>query len=92
MVLISNTLACVFVCFQLYVKKYPSSLAYMSLIMLVMLTLGYMIPLVLNFEALSMGKRNAMPSSPEWIEVNKVFARVVTLVAFLLQFRLLQLA
>ncbi|XP_074347172.1 uncharacterized protein LOC141686004 [Apium graveolens] len=77
MVLISNTVACVFVCFQLYyVKKYPSSLAYMSLMMLVILTLG----------------KNTMPGSPEWFEVSKVFARVVTLVAFLLQFRLLQLA
>ncbi|KAL1821567.1 hypothetical protein ACET3Z_016436 [Daucus carota] len=96
MVLISNTLACIFVSFQLYhVKRYPNSVPYTSLLMLVILTLGHMVPLVLNFEALFKPKQNTqntMLSSSGWLEVNEVIVRVATMVAFLLQFRLLQLA
>ena len=52
-VLISNTFVCVFVGLQLYhVKKNPEVLSFISLVMLVILTLSYVIPLVLNFEAL----------------------------------------
>ncbi|XP_052177669.1 uncharacterized protein LOC127791956 [Diospyros lotus] len=94
--LISNTLKCVFVGLQLwYVKKNPNVLPSMSLIMLVILTLGQMIPLVLNFEALFIGNRNrqnALLWSGGGLEVNEVIIRVVTMVAFLLQFRLLQLS
>ncbi|CAK9183013.1 unnamed protein product [Ilex paraguariensis] len=96
MVLISNTLACLFVILQLfYVKKNPDVLPYVSLLMLVILTLGYMIPLVLNFEALfskNPNRQNVDFGSGGWLEVNEVLVRVVTMVAFLLQFRLLQLA
>ncbi|KAF8391347.1 hypothetical protein HHK36_023651 [Tetracentron sinense] len=95
MVLISNTLACVFVGLQLfYVKKNPDVLPFISLVMLVVLTLGHMIPLVLNFEALFVADRNrqnVLLGSGGWLEVNEVIVRVVTMVAFLLQFRLLQL-
>ncbi|KAK1405159.1 Ubiquitin-conjugating enzyme 25 [Heracleum sosnowskyi] len=59
MVLISTTNACIFVCFQLYhVKRYPNTVPYMSLVMLAILTLGHMVPLVLNFEAVFMAKQN----------------------------------
>lgn len=96
MVLISNTFACVFVGLQLYyVKKHPNVLPFISLVMLVILTLGHMIPLVLNFEALfleSHDRQNVLLGSSGWLEVNEVIVRVVTMVAFLLQFRLLQLA
>ncbi|KAK1405156.1 Glucan synthase-like 1 [Heracleum sosnowskyi] len=96
MVLISNTLACIFVGFQLYhVKSYPNTVPSISLLMLVILTLGHMVPLVLNFEALFMAKQNTQNiilSSSGWLEVNEVIVRVATMVAFLLQFRLLQLA
>ncbi|KDP20971.1 hypothetical protein JCGZ_21442 [Jatropha curcas] len=95
MVLISNTLACVFVGLQLYhVKKHPDVLPFISFVMLVVLTLGYMIPLLLNFEALFMSnhsRQNNFLESGGWLEVNEVIVRVVTMVAFLLQFRLLQL-
>lgn len=97
MVLISNTLACVFIGLQLlYAKRHAEMLPFMSLVMLAVLTLGHMIPLVLNFEALFLGSRQrrqrSMFGADGWIEVNEVIVRVVTMVAFLLQARLLQLA
>ncbi|XAR56546.1 hypothetical protein NMG60_11037078 [Bertholletia excelsa] len=97
MVLVSNTLACVFVGIQLsYVKKNPQVLPLMSILMLVILTLGHMIPLVLNFEALFFGDRNrrnvVLGTAEGWLELNEVGMRLVTLVTFLLEFRLLQLA
>ncbi|GFZ05739.1 DUF2921 family protein, putative [Actinidia rufa] len=97
MVLVSNTLACVLVGLQLlYVKKNPEVLPFMSLVMLVILTLGHMILLVLNYEAVFLGSRNRQTNillgSGGWLEVNEVIVRVVMMVAFLLEFRLLQLA
>ena len=53
MALISMTLSCAFIVVQLFhVKKVPEALPAMSITMLVVLALGYMTPLVLNFEAL----------------------------------------
>ncbi|KAK9906974.1 hypothetical protein M0R45_002583 [Rubus argutus] len=53
MILISNTVACAFVGWQLYfVKKHPDVLPLISIVMLIVLTLGYMIPLLFNFEAM----------------------------------------
>ncbi|XP_028775564.1 uncharacterized protein LOC114732451 [Neltuma alba] len=95
LLLISNTLACLFVGLQLrYMKKYPDVPPYISIVMLILLTLGHLIPLLLNFEALIMGshKQNVFPGSGGWLEVNEVVVRVVTMVAFLLELRLLQLA
>ncbi|XP_076948846.1 uncharacterized protein LOC143621233 [Bidens hawaiensis] len=94
MVLISNTLACVFVGLQLFhVKKNPDMLLFISVVMLVVLTLAHMIPLLLNFEAVFMvnRKQNVFLGTDQWLEVNEVLVRVITMVAFLLQFRLLQL-
>ncbi|XWS18389.1 hypothetical protein CRYUN_Cryun32bG0039300 [Craigia yunnanensis] len=95
MVLISNTLAFVFVGLQLFhVKKHPEVLPFISIVMLIVLTLGHMIPLLLNFEALFVTNRNqqnAFLESGGWLEVNEIIVRAVTMVAFLLQFRLLQL-
>ncbi|KAF5960212.1 hypothetical protein HYC85_001421 [Camellia sinensis] len=95
MVLISNTLACVFVGLQLFhVKKNPDVLPLTSLVMFMILTLGHMIPLVLNYEAMLFGirnRQNVFLGNGGWVEVNEVIVRVVTMVAFLLQFRLLQL-
>ncbi|KAL5804515.1 hypothetical protein ACOSQ3_031315 [Xanthoceras sorbifolium] len=94
--LISNTLACVFVGLQLlHVKQHPHLLPFISLVMLLLLTLGHMIPLVLNFEALFLNNRdhqNLVLGSGGWLEANEVLVRVVTMVAFLLEFRLLQLS
>ncbi|GMI93426.1 hypothetical protein like AT4G21700 [Hibiscus trionum] len=96
MVLISNTLACLFVGLQLFhVKKHPEVLPVISVLMLIVLTLGHMIPLLLNFEALFVPnhnqQQNAFLQSGGWLEVNEIIVRAVTMVAFLLQFRLLQL-
>lgn len=95
MVLISLTLACVVIGLQLFhVTKHPDVLPSTSLVMLTILTLGHMIPLVLNFEAFFFGNRNrqnVLLWSGGWLEVNEVIVRLITMVAFLLQFRLLQL-
>ncbi|KAL0406811.1 UNVERIFIED_CONTAM: hypothetical protein Slati_3995000 [Sesamum latifolium] len=57
MVLISNTLSCIFVVLQLFhVKRNPEAVSSISLVMLLH---GYMIPLVLNFEALFLGSRTS---------------------------------
>ncbi|KAL5772427.1 hypothetical protein ACOSQ2_012351 [Xanthoceras sorbifolium] len=95
MVLISNALACGFVGLQLYyVKKHPDLLPFISVVMLIILTLRYMIPLLLNFEALlkaNSNQQNIFLGSGGWLETNEIIVRVVTMVAFLLQFRLLLL-
>ncbi|XP_008226768.1 PREDICTED: uncharacterized protein LOC103326326 [Prunus mume] len=95
LVLVSTTLSCVFVALQLFhVKKYPDVLPSISIFMLLILTLGYMIPLMLNFEAMfanSTNSRSVFLGSGGWLEVNEVIVRVITMVAFLLQIRLLQL-
>ncbi|XP_077229681.1 uncharacterized protein LOC143862506 [Tasmannia lanceolata] len=94
MVLISLTLACVFIGVQIfYVKKNQDVLPSISLVMLVVLTLGHMIPLVLNFEAFftNRNRQNLLLWSGGWLEANEVVVRIITMVAFLMQFRLLQL-
>ncbi|KAK7244300.1 hypothetical protein RIF29_39120 [Crotalaria pallida] len=96
MALVSTTLACVFVVLQLYhVKKHPNVLPFISLIMMSVLTLGYMIPLILNFEAVltqNPNKRNFVIGNVGiWLEVNEISVRMITMVAFLLQSRLLYL-
>ncbi|KAJ8761674.1 hypothetical protein K2173_004450 [Erythroxylum novogranatense] len=95
MVLISNTLACLFVGMQLHhVKQHPNVLPFISFMMLGVLTLGHMIPLLLNFEALfakNHSGQNFFLETGGWVKVNEVILRVVTMVAFLLELRLLQL-
>ncbi|XP_057955399.1 uncharacterized protein LOC131149190 [Malania oleifera] len=96
MVLLSETLACVFIVLQIfYGKRHPEVLPSISLIMLVILTLGHMIPLLLNFEALFLGTHNPRHiwfRTGGWLEMNEVIVRVVMMIAFLMQIRLLQLS
>ncbi|KAL8032600.1 hypothetical protein ABFS82_13G107000 [Erythranthe guttata] len=95
MVLISSTLSCIFLGLQLlHVKRHADVLPSISVIMLIVLTLGHLIPLLLNFEALFISRNtvNFYFDSDGWLEVNEVLVRVITMVAFLLEFRLLQLA
>ncbi|KAL2495052.1 hypothetical protein Fot_38809 [Forsythia ovata] len=99
MVLISNTLNCIFVGLQLFhVKRHPNVLPFISVMMLFVLSLAHMIPLLLNFEALFRVSRNSGNSlnvyfgSDGWLELNEVLVRVITMIAFLLELRLLQLA
>ncbi|XVE80145.1 hypothetical protein DITRI_Ditri14bG0115800 [Diplodiscus trichospermus] len=95
-VLISQTLACLFVRYQLYhVKRHPETLPFISLVMLVILTMAQMIPLVLNYEALFLQKHDhdtVLFQTGGWLEANEVIVRIISMVAFLLQFRMLQLA
>ncbi|XP_059663998.1 uncharacterized protein LOC132309731 [Cornus florida] len=96
MALIYNTLACIFAALQLfYVKKHRNVLPFISLVMLVILTLGHMIPLLLNIGALFLENNNqqtVLLGSGGWLELKEVIVGAITMVAFLLQFRLLQLA
>ncbi|KDP45929.1 hypothetical protein JCGZ_11832 [Jatropha curcas] len=95
MALISNTLLCFFVGYQIfYVKKNPNMFPFVSILMLIVLILGQMLPLMLNFEALFFSKENRqsyLRRSGGWLELNEVIVRVITMVSFLLQVRLLQL-
>ncbi|CAI8593113.1 unnamed protein product [Vicia faba] len=95
MVLISTTLSSVFVGLQLYhVKKLPNVLPLISTFMMSILTFGHMIPLVLNFEALlaqNPNNKNFVFGYVGWLEVNEITVRIIIMIAFLLQFRLLQL-
>ncbi|CAA3014954.1 uncharacterized protein LOC111370578 [Olea europaea subsp. europaea] len=99
MVLISNTLTCIFVGLQLFhVKRHPNVLPFISVMMLFVLSLAHLIPLLLNFEALFMlshksgNNLNIYFGSDGWLELNEVLVRVITMIAFLLELRLLQLA
>ncbi|KAK2369498.1 putative DUF2921 family protein [Trifolium repens] len=94
MALVSTTLACVFIGLQLHhVKKNPNVLPFISIFMMSILTLGHLIPLVLNFEALLAKNPNntsfVLGNVEKWLEVNEISVRLITMVAFLLQFRLL---
>ncbi|GFQ06328.1 hypothetical protein PHJA_002776800 [Phtheirospermum japonicum] len=96
MVLISNTLSFIFVGLQLlHVKRHANVLPLISVVMLVELTLGHYIPLLLNFEALFTRSRNSVTfdfGGDGWLEVNEVLVRVITMIAFLLEFCLLKMA
>ncbi|KAL3733742.1 hypothetical protein ACJRO7_023155 [Eucalyptus globulus] len=95
LVLASNTFLCIFIGLQiLHVKKQPEVLPFVSIAMLVILTLGHGLPLMLNFEALFLDNRNRQHislGSGRWLETNEVLVRVATMIAFLMQFRFLQL-
>ncbi|KAK9048434.1 hypothetical protein SSX86_032602 [Deinandra increscens subsp. villosa] len=95
MVLISDTLLCVFTGRQLfYLKRRPEMVNFISVLMMLILTLGHMVPLVLNFEAIfshARNQQNVPVGSNGLLEANEVIVRIATMLAFILQFRLLQL-
>ncbi|XP_006646201.2 uncharacterized protein LOC102719919 [Oryza brachyantha] len=101
MLVSSMTLSCVFLLLQLrHAKKNPGALPATSITMLAVLALGYMIPLVLNFEAMFVddggGRSNKhfvqLASGGRSLELNELALRASTMVAFVLQLRLLQLS
>ncbi|CAN8231092.1 unnamed protein product [Cochlearia groenlandica] len=96
MVLISNTLSCLFVGMQLYhMKKHQETIPFISISMLILLTLGHMIPLLLNFEEVFKSSHNQQSlffENDSWLEAKEIVVRIVTMIAFLLECRLLQLA
>jgi len=78
----------------LYSQRHPETLPYISITMLLLLCLAHMIPLVLDFESLLHTPRfghHLMEGVGRWPKVNKIVVRVLTLLAMLLQLRLLQL-
>jgi hypothetical protein len=89
-------MSCVFTVLQIFhTKKNHEAAPATSITMLAILTLGYLAPLVLNFEALFKSRRSrysvySMGSTS--LELNEVMLRVPILMAFVLQLRLLQLA
>ncbi|KAH0468285.1 hypothetical protein IEQ34_003318 [Dendrobium chrysotoxum] len=95
-VVISLTLSCIFIRSQiLYAKKNPDVLPAISITMLVVMSLGFLIPLIFNFEAMLImvkNKQNSFSNSGEWMVVKEVVVRVLTLVAFILHLRMLQVA
>ncbi|KAM0919064.1 hypothetical protein ACQ4PT_008468 [Festuca glaucescens] len=95
MLVISSTLSCVFTILQiLHTKRNPKTAPAMSITMLAVLALGHLAPLVLSFEVMFWSRRSqySLYLMDGWLEVNQVMMRVPTLIAFLLQLRLLQLA
>ncbi|TYJ48488.1 hypothetical protein E1A91_A01G065700v1 [Gossypium mustelinum] len=96
LVVICQTLVCLSVRPQLYhSKRHPNRLPFTSLVMLVILALGQLIPLVLNYEALFYHKNDqgtVLFQTGGWLEANEVIIRITSMVAFLLYFRILQQA
>ncbi|KAJ6797198.1 Uncharacterized protein M6B38_110540 [Iris pallida] len=98
MVLVSKTLSCVLVVVQLlHAKRRPQALPSVSVGTLVVVALGHAAHLVLNFEALFSAagtnkQVDVLLRSGGWLEANEVVVRLTTLLALLLQLRLLQSA
>ncbi|KAI5021352.1 hypothetical protein ZWY2020_055197 [Hordeum vulgare] len=92
----STTASCVFTILQiLHTKRNPDVAPATSVTMIAVLTMGYLAPLVLNSEALFASRRSEyyeMHSTRRWPEMKEVMMRAPTLIVFLLQLRLLQLA
>lgn len=93
--IVSLTMAVVFIGLQLrHVRTNPKVLPHISLLTLSVLTLGHLIPLVLNFEAIfsSRTRQNVLQWSSGWLEINEVIVRLMTMVVFLMLVRLLHLS
>ncbi|OEL18682.1 hypothetical protein BAE44_0020292 [Dichanthelium oligosanthes] len=97
MLVISTTLPCIFTVLQiLHVKRRPEAAAATSITMLVVLALGYVAPLVVSSEALFLSRRRQYAPTPfrSYVpyELSQAMMRAPTLIALLLQLRLIQLA
>ncbi|CAI9087465.1 OLC1v1021540C1 [Oldenlandia corymbosa var. corymbosa] len=96
MALVSTSLACISITLQLfYVQKNPEVLPNISVTMLAVVNFAHLIPLLLNFDALFPSDhqvQNLFLGSGRFLEVNEVLIRVISMFAFLLEFRFLQLA
>ncbi|XBI68725.1 hypothetical protein VPH35_047885 [Triticum aestivum] len=97
LLLASTTLSCVFTILQiLHTKRNPEAAAATSITMLAVVTMGYLAPLALNSEALFASRRSQYydfyDSTTRRLEMNEVMMTAPTLIAFVLQLRLLQLA
>ncbi|PRQ31321.1 hypothetical protein RchiOBHm_Chr5g0034181 [Rosa chinensis] len=97
LVLISTTLAYVFGALQLFhMNKRPDVLPSISILMLLVLTLGFLKPLIYYFEAIltySTDYQDVFIGSDGWLQVDQANLRaiaVMIMLAFLLHFNLLQ--
>ncbi|KAL6205716.1 hypothetical protein ACLB2K_022970 [Fragaria x ananassa] len=97
LVLISTGLAYVLGALQLFhVKKRPDMLPSISLLMLLILTLEYLKPLIYYFDAIfnySTNHQGMFIGSDGWLQIDLAYLMaitVMTMLAFLLQFRLFQ--
>ncbi|KAL7087663.1 hypothetical protein ACP275_13G081800 [Erythranthe tilingii] len=94
MAFISSTFTCMFVGLQLaHVKRDPNLLPFVSLVMVMVLSLGHMIQLILNFNASFRSSRQVLTlSSGLFLGANVLTATMaVTMVSFLMEMRLLGL-
>ncbi|KVI02229.1 Protein of unknown function DUF2921 [Cynara cardunculus var. scolymus] len=96
MVLISDTFSCIFIARLLFhVKKRPQMVPSVSVLMMLILALGYMVPPVLNFEGMfstiRMQNDLSLRTIGGWLEIIEMVVRTVTMVAFILQLHLLHL-
>ncbi|XP_006646202.1 uncharacterized protein LOC102720480 [Oryza brachyantha] len=96
-VVISTTMTCVLTVLQiLHTKRNPRAAASTSITMLAVQALGLVTPLVVNSELVFFNKRKDFAwlsdSDKGWLHLNELMLRVPTLIAFVLQLRLLQLA
>ncbi|KAG6503039.1 uncharacterized protein LOC121986573 [Zingiber officinale] len=94
MVLISLTFSCLCILLQIvHANKHRDVVSSISIVMLLILNLGFVIPLVLNFEALFVNQKqnNLSLGNGGWLDVNEVIVRTLSLATLFLTFRLLQL-
>ncbi|CAO1947967.1 unnamed protein product [Urochloa humidicola] len=97
MLVVSMTLPCIFTVLQiLHAKRRPEAAAATSITMLVVLAVGYVVPLVVSSEALFLSRRSQYVATPfrSYVpyELSQAMMRAPTLIALLLQLRLIQLA
>ncbi|RLN24078.1 hypothetical protein C2845_PM07G18790 [Panicum miliaceum] len=97
MLVVSTSLPCIFAVLQIFhVKRRPEAAAWTSITMLVVLALGHVAPLVVGSEALFLSRARQYVAAPfrSYLpyELNQAMMRAPTLIALLLQLRLIQLA
>jgi len=97
MLVVSTSLPCIFAVLQIFhVKRRPEAAAGTSITMLVVLALGHVAPLVVGSEALFLSRTRPYAAAPfrSYVpyELSQAMMRAPTLIALLLQLRLVQLA
>ncbi|KAJ1704397.1 hypothetical protein LUZ63_004176 [Rhynchospora breviuscula] len=95
MVIISLTLLCACTYLQLrHSRRHSTICPLMSITMLVVLTLGCMVSIILNTEAMIVRARKDHPflRSGGWLETTNAIARLFNMIALLINIRILQLA
>ncbi|KAJ3708919.1 hypothetical protein LUZ61_012624 [Rhynchospora tenuis] len=95
MVIISLTIICACTYLQLrHLRRHSTIRPLMSITMLVVLTLGCMVSIILNTEAMIVRARkvHSFRRSGGWLETTNAIARLFNMIALLINIRILQLA